>query len=172
MILRRRFAEVISRQLDVFAEDEATGLLAEVAEMKQRYDDVGRDGAEEAYGDYMDVIDAVKDALADMRDRFASTLDEGPAEVGQAVFDPPRRFGMAFDKTVVLEPAQRLGEDLARDAADEVDQLTVLARLQAEREEHEHGPFVRDDLDRQARGAVSEEDRPGRVLHEIEGTRR
>src|SRR5579859_2839188 len=44
-------------------------------------------------------------------------LDEGPAEVGEAVLDLPRRFGMAFDQAVLLEPAQRLGEDLARDAA-------------------------------------------------------
>jgi hypothetical protein len=91
VILRRRFAEVISRQLDVFAEDEATGLLAEVAEMKQRYDDAGRDGAEEAYGDYMDVIDAVKDALADMRDRFASTLDEDAAEAYAPAFERAAR---------------------------------------------------------------------------------
>ena len=91
MILRRRFADVISRQLDVFAEDEAQGLLAEVAEMKQRYDDAGRDGAEEAYGDYMDVIDAVKDALADMRDRFASTLDENTAETYAAAFEHAAR---------------------------------------------------------------------------------
>lgn len=91
MILRRRFADVISRQLDVFAEDEAKGLLAEVAEMKQRYDDAGRDGAEEAYGDYMDVIDAVKDALADMRDRFGSTLDESAAETYATAFEHAAR---------------------------------------------------------------------------------
>lgn len=91
MILRRRFADVISRQLDVFVEDEAKGLLAEVTEMKQRYDDAGRDAAEEAYGDYMDVIDAVKDALADMRDRFASTLDESAAETYAAAFEHAAR---------------------------------------------------------------------------------
>ncbi len=90
-MLRRRFADVISRQLDVFAEDEAEGLLAEVTEMKQRYDDAGRDGAEEAYGDYMDVIDAVKDALADMRDRFASTLDERAAETYAPAFERAAR---------------------------------------------------------------------------------
>ena len=99
-------------------------------------------------------------------------LDEGPAEVGEAVLDPPRRFGMAFDQTVLLEPTQRLGKDLARDAADEAGELTVPTRPLAEPEEHQHGPFVGDDLDRQARGAVGEEGWPGRVLHEIEGTRR
>jgi hypothetical protein len=99
-------------------------------------------------------------------------LDQGPAEVGEAVLDLPWRFGMAFDQTVLLEPAQGLGEDLARDAADEAGQLTVPARLLAEAEEHEHGPFVGDDLDRQSRGAVGEEGWTSRVLHETEGTRR
>jgi hypothetical protein len=39
VIFRRgRFAEVIARQLDVFAKDEETGLLEEVREAKRRYD--------------------------------------------------------------------------------------------------------------------------------------
>ena len=90
-MFRRRFGEVISRQLDVFAEDEADGLLAEVKEMKERYDAVGRDSAEEAYGDYVDVVDAVKDALADMRDRFASTLDESVSETYETAFENAAR---------------------------------------------------------------------------------
>ena len=90
-MFRQRFDDVISRQLDVFAEDEARGLFAEVSEMKQRYDDAQRDEAEEAYGDYADVVDAVKDALADMRDRFASTLDEHTAEAYEAAFEKAAR---------------------------------------------------------------------------------
>jgi hypothetical protein len=38
---------------------------------------------------------------------------------------------MAFDQTVPLEPPQRLGENLARDAADEVDELTMPPTLMA-----------------------------------------
>src|ERR1700728_3449349 len=94
------------------------------------------------------------------------------ARAVRAVLAPPGRCGRALDQAVLLKPAQRLGEDLARDAADQADELTVPARLLAEAEEHEHGPFVGDDLDRQARGAVGEEGWPSRVLHEIEGTRR
>ena len=90
MILRRRFADVIARQLDVFAEDEADGLLAEVEEMKERYDRADRADAEHAYGDYVDVIDAVKDALADMRDRYARTLED-PADYEQAFERAARR---------------------------------------------------------------------------------
>jgi hypothetical protein len=88
---RRRFADLVSRQLDVFAEDEAGGLLAEVREMKEKYDAAGREDAEEAYGDYMDVVDAVKDALADMRDRFARTLDGDAAAEYEPVFERAAR---------------------------------------------------------------------------------
>jgi hypothetical protein len=51
--------------------------------------------------------------------------DEGPAEIGEAVLDPAVRLGSAFDQAVPLQPAQRLGEDLPGDAADELDELTV-----------------------------------------------
>ncbi|HWX09483.1 MAG TPA: hypothetical protein VNY33_05865 [Gaiellaceae bacterium] len=87
MIFRRRFADVISRQLDVFAEDEARGLLAEVRELKRRYDEAERENAEEAYGDYTDAVEAATEALADMRDRFARTLDEATAEEYERAFN-------------------------------------------------------------------------------------
>jgi hypothetical protein len=87
MIFRRRFADLISRQLDVFAEDEADGLLDEVRDMKGRYDRADRDEAEETYGDYVDVVEAATEALADMRDRFARTLDEDAAEEYEREFN-------------------------------------------------------------------------------------
>jgi hypothetical protein len=88
---RSPFRDVIARQLDIFAADEADGLLADVAEMKRRYDETDRDDAEEAYGDYVDAIDAVKDALADMRDRFAATLDEAASETYEPAFEDAAR---------------------------------------------------------------------------------
>ena len=92
MIFRRsRFRDTISRQLDLFAEDEALGLLADVQEMKRLYDAADRDDAEEAYGDYVDAIDAVRDALADMRDRFSSTLDERGSEEYEPAFEEAAR---------------------------------------------------------------------------------
>ena len=88
MRLRRsRFADVVRRQLDVFAEDEASGLFAEVREAKGRYDDAGRESAEESYGDYVDVVEAATEALADMRWRYASTLDEQSAEEYETEFN-------------------------------------------------------------------------------------
>ena len=90
-MFRRRFADVVGRQLHVFAEDEVTGLLAEVREMKEKYDRADRGDAEEAYGDYMDIVDAVKDALVDMRDGYARTLDESTAEEYEAAFERAAR---------------------------------------------------------------------------------
>ncbi len=88
MIFRRgRFSGVIARQLDVFAEDEADGLLEEVHEAKLVYDRAERDEAEERYGDYTDVVETVTEALADMRDRYARTLDDAGAEEYEAAFN-------------------------------------------------------------------------------------
>jgi hypothetical protein len=84
----RRFADVITRQLDLFEDDD---LLVEVQDAKARYDRAPRDEAEEAFGDYMDVVDSVKDALADMRDAFARTLEEGTAEEYEAAFERAAR---------------------------------------------------------------------------------
>jgi hypothetical protein len=88
MIFRRnRFGDVISRQLDVFAEDEAQGLLEEVRDAKVRYDGSERDDAEELYGDYVDVVEAATEALADMRRRYAQTLDDAAAEDYEDAFN-------------------------------------------------------------------------------------
>jgi hypothetical protein len=84
---RNRFVDVVTRQLDVFAEDEAGGLLEEVRDAKTVYDRAERDQAEERYGDYMDVVEAATESLADMRWQYASTLDETSAEEYEQVFN-------------------------------------------------------------------------------------
>jgi len=86
MFRRGRFADVISRQLDVFAEDESE-LIAECRVKEREYDRSGRDEAEEAYGDYMDAVESATEALADMRDRFARTLGEDTAEAYEEEFN-------------------------------------------------------------------------------------
>jgi hypothetical protein len=102
MFRRSRFGDLIGRQLDVFAEDEADGLLAEVREAKQAYDRADRDDSEEAYGDYVDVVEAATEALADMRDRFRRTLDEDTSETYEAEFNRAVKkrwpaFGLEID---------------------------------------------------------------------------
>lgn len=84
---RNRFADVVRRQLDVFAEDQANGLFAEVRDAKARYDRAEREDAEEAYGDYVDVVESATEALAEMRWRFAATLEDDAAEEYESEFN-------------------------------------------------------------------------------------
>ena len=66
-VLRRsRFADVISRQLDLFERDEAD-LIRQCVEAERAYDRADRDEAEERYGDYVDLVETGTEALADLR---------------------------------------------------------------------------------------------------------
>ena len=87
MRLRRDpFRDVIARQLDLFVEDEAD-LLEECREKFRVYNSADREDREEAYGDFSDVIETATEALADMRDRFARTLDEDAAQTYEDSFN-------------------------------------------------------------------------------------
>ena len=87
MRLRRDpFRDVISRQLDLFVEDEAD-LLEECRDKFRVYNSADREDREEAYGDFSDAVETATEALADMRDRFARTLDEDAAEAYEDSFN-------------------------------------------------------------------------------------
>ena len=101
MFRRRRFGELIERQLDVFAED-AGDVFEEIRQRKALYDRADRDEAEELYGDYVDLVEAGTEALADIRDTFARTLDEDTAEEYEAEFNRAvvkrlPRFGLEIE---------------------------------------------------------------------------
>jgi hypothetical protein len=83
---RDPFRDVIARQLDLFVEDEAD-VLEESREKFRAYKDAPREDAEEAYGDWVDVVETATETLADMRDRFAGTLDEDAAETYEDSFN-------------------------------------------------------------------------------------
>jgi hypothetical protein len=83
---RNPFNDVITRQLDLFVEDEAD-LLEECREKYRIYERADREDREEAYGDFVDVVEAATEALADMRDRFSRTLGEDAAEVYEDAFN-------------------------------------------------------------------------------------
>jgi hypothetical protein len=95
MFGRGRFSDVISRQLDLFANDNATDLRG-IAELHETWNAAARDDAEEAFGDYADAVDWATEILADMRDRFASTLSDSDAERFEREFNraAARRFPM------------------------------------------------------------------------------
>jgi hypothetical protein len=78
MIFRRRYRDLIARQLDLFVEEHGN-LLAEAREALRVYNEADRDEAEERYGDYADVLDRAAGQLADIRDTYAQTLDDPEA---------------------------------------------------------------------------------------------
>ena len=81
MIFRRsrRFDDLVRTQLDLFAEDESD-LLAEAKSAEAAWTRAGRDEAEELYGDYQLVVDAIADRLLDLRETYAATLADDVAD--------------------------------------------------------------------------------------------
>lgn len=81
---RDRFGDLVRRQLALFAEDEHE-LLAEAEAAEKAYDAADREDAEEAYGDYQLVLEAIADRLEELRDTYASTLgSDADVEYAQA----------------------------------------------------------------------------------------
>jgi len=72
---RRRYKDVIARQLDLFASADGD-LLDDVDTALGRYNAADRDEAEELSGDDQLAIEAATDRLAELRDAFARTLDD------------------------------------------------------------------------------------------------
>jgi hypothetical protein len=82
---RGRFDDLVERQLDLFAVDEAD-LIAEAEEAERAWNATSAEGAEEAYGDYQLVVDAIADRLLDIRETYSATLDEEAAAEYSAAF--------------------------------------------------------------------------------------
>ena len=103
MLGRRRFAELIARQLDLFVRDNLA-LLEECDAAERAYDRAARDEAEERYGTYQDLVETGTELLADLRDNFASTLDDDAAEEYEDAFNREvvkrlPRFGLEIENT-------------------------------------------------------------------------
>jgi hypothetical protein len=78
-MFRRRFSDIVGRQLDLF-EEEYADVIAEADEAEAAYDRSDRTDSEELFGDYMDVVESGAEVLADLRDNYASTLEGEVAE--------------------------------------------------------------------------------------------
>jgi hypothetical protein len=101
VIFRRgRFGDLVRRQLDLFAEDEA-GLVAEAEELERGYDAAERDEAEEAYGDLQLVYAAIVERLEEVRDGYARTIDDDARKDYERAFDREarRRYPRSFGST-------------------------------------------------------------------------
>ena len=103
MFRRGRFEDVVQRQLDLFDEDEAA-LLEEADEAEDIWTHAPREESEERYGEYQLVVDELASRLLDLRESYASTLDEETAETYRRVFNriAVKRFrpysGLLFDE--------------------------------------------------------------------------
>jgi hypothetical protein len=84
--VRGRFVDLVERQLQLF-EEECESLLDDCREALDAYNAASRDDAEELYGDYVDAVDAARDALLEYRAAYAQTLDAEAAEEYEAAFD-------------------------------------------------------------------------------------
>ena len=101
MFRRQRFADLISRQLDLFQREHAE-LISQCEEAESAYDRAERDEAEERFGDYQELVETGTEILADLRDHFASTLDDDSAEEYEAAFNRAvakrlPRFGLEIE---------------------------------------------------------------------------
>jgi hypothetical protein len=101
MLGRSRFRDVIARQLDLFVA-EHRDVIEECDERLAAYNAAERDEAEELYGDFVDALETGTEILADMRDRFGSTLEEKDAEQYEADFNRAvrkrlPRFGLEIE---------------------------------------------------------------------------
>lgn len=94
MILRRRrFVDLARRQLELFARDEAA-LVEEARAAEISWQQADRDEAEEAYGDWQLIADAIAERLLDLQETYAATLDGTTAPVYRNAFgrEARRRF--------------------------------------------------------------------------------
>jgi sugar-specific transcriptional regulator TrmB len=100
---RRRFADAIDRQLDLF-EREHGDLIREVEAAERAYDRAERDEAEERYADYLDLVETATEVLAELRDNYAASLDDEASEeyedaFNRAVLRRLPRFALEIEDT-------------------------------------------------------------------------
>ena len=81
-----RFGELIDRQLDLFEREDAD-FLARVDEAEREYNRADREDAEEVFGRYQELVEHGTEALGELRDAYASSLDEDSAAEYVAEFN-------------------------------------------------------------------------------------
>jgi predicted TPR repeat methyltransferase len=84
--VRGRFVDLIERQLDMFQSEHA-GLIGDTEAALQAYNSAPRHEAEERYGDFLDLAETGTEALTDIRDAYAETLEPDSAEEYRELFN-------------------------------------------------------------------------------------
>ena len=82
----RPFDDLIERQIAFFREDYAD-LIERCTEAERAYDRADREDAEERYADYLQLVEEAADALLEMRDTYAQTLEPDQAASYEAAFE-------------------------------------------------------------------------------------
>jgi hypothetical protein len=82
----RPFEDLIERQIALFL-DENRELVQRCDEAERAYDRAGRDEAEERYAAYLELVEEGAEALAEIRDTYAQTLDPDRARAYEAAFE-------------------------------------------------------------------------------------
>jgi hypothetical protein len=85
MLRRGRFHDLVERQLDLFEGDEAA-LLEEARIADAAWTRADAAESEELYGEYQLVVDALGERLYDIREGYASSLDDAAADEYRAAF--------------------------------------------------------------------------------------
>jgi hypothetical protein len=86
VIFRRRFGELIDRQLDLFEQDNAE-LFERLEDAEDEYRRAGRGEAEERFGDLQELLSEGGETLVELRDTYAETLDDKAAQEYTGAFD-------------------------------------------------------------------------------------
>jgi hypothetical protein len=84
--VRRRFVDVVRRQIDLFAAERA-GLVRDVEAALRAYDKAPREKAEERYGDFLDLVETGTEELIDLRENYAATLGEDASDEYRTAFN-------------------------------------------------------------------------------------
>jgi hypothetical protein len=102
---RGPFDDLVERQLSLFESDESA-LLLEAHEAEEAWIRTGREDAEEAYGDFQLVVDAIADKLLELRDAYAATLADDKVDAYRRAFAAGvrRRFGRYRSVVSDVEP--------------------------------------------------------------------
>jgi hypothetical protein len=90
---RSRFRDLVERQLDLFEAD--TELLNDAALADSAWASADASESEELFGDYQLVVDAIGSELYDIREAYATTLDDRTTGDYRREFDRAarKRFG-------------------------------------------------------------------------------
>jgi len=72
-LFKRRFADVVSRQLDLFSADNRAELDA-IAAARRRYNASEAEEANEAFGEYAELRRDAADDLLELRDHYAAAM--------------------------------------------------------------------------------------------------